>query len=399
MKILLSINDSMGHLLPAIRFAQIAQRLGHGVVVVSAECHSALLDLYGIEHIPVTNSGTTFMATWDWYGVDTVASEVRVFDSVVERIRPDVVICGPLAISAMIFAERRKLPVGIIGYSTYLYPALNDDDTTRWWRLNSISGFYNAARTHLGLPEVSAHPDSTPLIGDAYLLRNVPEFTGPSSLPPQVMHVGGLHLDPGAGHGRARAFAQQWRSKGRRVVYVQMGRLFEKSEIWTTLMAALELLGMAAIADTGRSDYLHDESAIPPHCFVSRFVSLGDVADLVDAVICSGHGASLLGAMSQQKPLACLPTSADSKELADRVVACGLGVRLDPMQSPGPLAVALQGFFDQQKSGHFDGCLRQFHDALAVWIDKEEAVIDAMLMRLESIAVKRRTASVIDPCF
>jgi hypothetical protein len=379
--------------------ASAMRSIGVGVVVVSAECHSALLDLYGIEHIPFTNRGTTFMATWDWYGVDTVASEVRVFDSVVERIRPDVVICGPLAISAMIFAERRKLPVGIIGYSTYLYPALNDDDTTRWWRLNSISGFYNAARTHLGLPEVSAHPDSTPLIGDAYLLRNVPEFTGPSSLPPQVMHVGGLHLDPGAGHGRARAFAQQWRSKGRRVVYVQMGRLFEKSEIWTTLMAALELLGMAAIADTGRSDYLHDESAIPPHCFVSRFVSLGDVADLVDAVICSGHGASLLGAMSQQKPLACLPTSADSKELADRVVACGLGVRLDPMQSPDLLAVALQGFFDQQKKGCFSGSLRQFHDALAVWIDKEETVIDAMLMRLESIAVKRRATSVIDPCF
>lgn len=397
MKLLLTIQDSMGHLLPSIRFAQRVQGLGHDVVAVSADRHGALLDQHGIDHVPVTNAGGAFMSTWDWYVVDSVATQVRVFESMVDRLRPDAVICGPLAISAMIFAERQGLPVGIIGYSTYLYPALDDLDATRWWRLRSITDFYNAGRAALGLRPVAADPAATPLIGDAYLLRNVPEFTGPGRLPAPVLHVGGLHAEPGAGHVRARAFARHWRAQGRRVVFVQIGRLFHKAALWTRLMTALDALGLAAIADTGRSDYLSGGEDVPPHCFATRFVSIGDVADLVDGVICSGHGASLLGALSHRKPLVCLPTSADSVELAERAAACGLGVHLDAEQPQEYLIPALGDALDRAAAGRFDPPLRRFHDALAAWTDKEEAVIATMLARLDGTGMIGRAASIAFP--
>lgn len=392
MRLLLTIQDSMGHLLPSIRFAQRAQGLGHEVVAVSADRHGALLDQYGIEHVPVTNAGGAFMSTWDWYVVDSVATQVRVFESMADRLRPDAVICGPLAISALIFAERQGLPVGMIGYSTYLYPALDDVDATRWWRLRSITDFYNAARTALGLRAVAADPVATPLLGDVCLLRNVPEFTGPGRLPDRVLHVGGLHVEPGAGHARARAFARHWRARGRRVMFVQIGRLFHKADLWTHLMAALDALGIAVIADTGRADYLTGGEDVPSHCLAARFVSIGDVADLVDAVICSGHGASLLGALSHRKPLVCLPTSADSVELAQRVAACGLGVQLDAEQPLERLTPALRAAFDRAAAGTFDEALRRFHDALAAWTGREEAVIAALLARLETAGTHKRSA-------
>ena len=393
MRLLLTIQDSMGHLLPSIRFAQAAQALGHDVVAVSADRHGALLDQSGIPHISVTNADNAFMSMGDWYVVETVKTQVRVFDSVVEQVRPDAVVCGPLAISALIFAERQALPVAVLGYSTYLYPGIDDTNETRWWRLRSITGYYNVARAGLGLLPLTADPERTPLLGDCYLLRNVPEFTGPLRLPASVFHVGGLHGEPGAGHYAARAFARRCREQGRRVVFVQIGRLFRKGDLWPRLIAALDALGLAAIADVGRSDYLPENPELPPHCFAARFVSLGDVADLVDAVICSGHGASLLGGMSHRKPIACLPTSADSVELAERVVACGLGVSIDASQAADGLAAGLRDFLRRHEAGGFDASLQRYCALLGEWRAQEGPVIANVLARLQLMRTDRVAAA------
>ena len=383
----------MGHLLPSIRFAQAVQALGHDVVAVSADRHGALLDQSGISHIPVTNAENPFMSMGDWYVVETVKTQVRVFDSLLERVRPDAVVCGPLAISALIFAERHALPVAILGYSTYLYPGIDDASETRWWRLRSITGFYNAARAGLGLPPLTADPERTPLIGDCYLLRNVPEFTGPLRLPELVFHVGGLHGEPGAGQVAARAFARRCREQGRRVVFVQIGRLFRHGDLWPRLMAALDALGLAAIADVGRCDYLPETPDLPAHCFATRFVSLGDVADLVDAMVCSGHGASLLGCMSHRKPIACVPTSADLVELAERVAACGLGVSIDASQASDGLAASLREFLRRHEAGAFDASLERYCALLGEWKAQEGPVIASILERLQLARTDRAAAA------
>lgn len=392
MRLLLAIQDSMGHLLPSIRFGQIAQALGHGVVAVSADRHGALLDQSGIEHFPVRNADGPFMAMTDWYNVETVKVQVRVFDSIVEQVQPDAVVCGPLAISAMIFAERHSLPVGVLGYSTYLYPGVDEAAEGRSWRLRSITGFYNTARAALGMGPVAADPESSPLIGDCHLLRNVPEFTGPDRLPSSVLHVGGLHGEPGAGHFAAREFALGWKARGRRIVFVQIGRLFGDGQLWRRLTVALDRLGLAAIADTGRADYLRESADLPAHCFVTRFASIGDVADLVDAVICSGHGASLLGAMTHRKPIAFLPTTADTAELAERAVACGLGVNIDSSLDSDGLASRLREFLDRGDGGAFEQGLELYCASLRRWKSKEPEVVAEMLARLMEIRRARAPA-------
>ncbi|HEY5722748.1 MAG TPA: hypothetical protein VIT45_10535 [Allosphingosinicella sp.] len=392
MKLMLAIQDSMGHLLPSIRFAQQAQKLGHEIVAVSSDRHGALLDQSGIPHIPVTNADNPFMSMGDWYAVDVVKTQVRVFDTLVDRLKPDAVVCGPLAISAFMFAERQALPLAVIGYASYLYPGIGDSDETRWWRLRSITGFYNAARAGLGLRPLAADPERTPLIGDCYMLRNVPEFTGPAQLPASVFHVGGLHAEPGAGAYSARAFAERWRDRGRRVVFLQIGRLFGKVDLWPRLTAALDALGLAAIADVGRCDYLPEDAQFPDHCFGARFISLGDVADLVDFILCSGHGASLLGGMSHGKPLACLPTSADSVELAARIAELGLGASLDWRQPTDGIAADLRVFLQRHDAGGFDPALERFGGLLGEWKAREGAVITGVLERLQAIRTDRAAA-------
>ncbi|MGA9583092.1 MAG: hypothetical protein WBR13_14110 [Allosphingosinicella sp.] len=392
MRLLLAIQDSMGHLLPSIRFGQLVQALGHGVVAVSADRHGALLDQSGIEHIPVRNADGPFMSMTDWYNVETVKVQVRVLDSLVEQVQPDAVVCGPLAISAMIFAERHSLPVGVLGYSTYLYPGLDETAEGRSWRLRSITGFYNSARAALGMAPVAADPESSPLIGDCHLLRNVPEFTGPARLPESVLHVGALHGEPGAGHFAAREFARHWRARGRRIVFVQIGRLFGEGDLWRRLTIALDRLGLAAIADTGRADYLRESADQPAHCFATRFASIGDVVDLVDAVICSGHGASLLGAMTHRKPIACLPTTADTVELADRAAACGLGVSIDSSLDSDALQTRLREFLDRHAAGAFDQSLERYCASLGRWKSREPEVVAAMLERLMEIRRARAPA-------
>lgn len=382
MRLLLVIQDSMGHLLPSIRFGQHAQALGHQVLAVSSDRHMAIMDQFGVEHVSVYNADVPFLSTRDWYLVETVKTQVRVLHEVAERFRPDAIVCGPLAISAFIMAEQLDLPVGIIGYSTLLYPGLGDDDPTRRWRIHSITGFYNEARRALGLGIVKPDPVTTPLLGDCWMIRNVAEFTGDVRLHDKILHVGGLNIEPKSGHAAARHFARQWREAGRSVVFVQLGRLFEKQHIWHRLLTALDAQGYAILADTGRSDYLPDGVDVPRHCFAARFLCLGDVADLVDAVICSGHSASLIGAINHRLPMAFLPTSADSVELATRAKQCGLGAVIDAKQSAADIAADLHLFFRRQRAGAFDPALAGFAEQFGQARLGERPLVAEVLGRL-----------------
>ena len=70
-----------------------------------------------------------------------------------------------------------------------------------------------------------------------------------------------------------------------------------------------------------------------------------------DAVICSGHTAVVLGAITHRKPLLCIPTSADAEESAARVSRCGLGAKIDHQAELHPESLAR--FFEQVDRGDF----------------------------------------------
>jgi hypothetical protein len=371
---------SMGHLLPAIRLARLVQDRGHQVRFVASDIYSGVLDLHGLPHVPVSNSNLPFLSTYDWYDVNTVGIQVRLLHTLVDRDPPDVVITGPLGLAAFIVAESRSLLVVVLGYGEYLYPGLRDQDPIRWWRLRTVTDYYNDSRRALGLKSVEALPDTSPLLGGLYLLRGVPQFTSPRLLPPQVRHVGGLYWEPEYQNPAMERFLDRCRKHDQRIVYVQLGRLFGKSWVWTRLMNLLGELGVACVADVGRADYLQDDPHSYPHCFACRFAPLGSVTG-ADAVICSGHTASVLGAMTHRTPLLCIPTSADAEESADRVVQCGLGMKINYERE---LTVdQLQRFLRRADGGDFAVGLRRFSDYLETWKTAEPELGDIALPLIE----------------
>ena len=190
MKHLFVVQASFGHLLPAMRLARLVLERGHEALFVASDQYSALLDAHGLEHVAVANTGMPFLSTYDWYDVTTVGIQVELLRKIVEQHRPDVLVTGPLGLSTFMAAELRSLPVVVIGYGEYLYPGVGDLDPGRWWRLRTITSFYNACRRAQGLAPVEAEPETSPLLGSRYLLRNVPQFTSPSELPARVTSAG-----------------------------------------------------------------------------------------------------------------------------------------------------------------------------------------------------------------
>jgi UDP:flavonoid glycosyltransferase YjiC (YdhE family) len=373
MKYLFIVQASFGHLLPALRLAELVLERGHEALFVASDQYSALLDQRGLQHLPVTNTGHPFLSTYDWYDPGTVGIQVRLLGKIVERYRPDVLVTGPLGLATFMIAELRSLPVLVLGYGEFLYPGVGDDNPTRWWRLRTVTSFYNQCRKEHGLEPIEADPETTPLLGDCYLSRNVPEFTTPAELPARVRHVGGLYWEPAYRNPRMERFVRGEEARGRRRVYVQIGRLFDKTWVWARLMNVLDELGVACVADTGRADYLDSAGDAFPSCFQARFVPVGSVA-AADAVICSGHTAVILGAITHRKPLLCIPTSADADECAERVAQCGLGAKIHYKTEFN--ADSFQRFFDRVDRGEFRAALARFSGHLEAWKRAERSLGD-----------------------
>ncbi|XXX72209.1 hypothetical protein WMF30_31635 [Sorangium sp. So ce134] len=379
MKHLFAVHASFGHLLPAMRLAELVLDRGHEALFVASDRYSALLDLHRLEHVAISNTGRPFLSTHDWYDVGTVGIQVQLLSKIVEQYQPDVLVTGPLGLATFMVAELHSIPAVVLGYGEYLYPGLRDADRTRWWRLRTITSFYNECRKAQGLEPVEADPEVSPLLGACYLLRNVPEFTSPPELPARVRHVGGLYWEPTVRDPRVRRFVKASRGRYRRVVYVQMGRLFDKPWIWTRLMSALDELGIACVADLDRADYLQDIRQAPPNALVARFAPVGSVEG-ADAVICTGHTAAVLGAITHRKPLLCIPTSADTDEIAARVSQCGLGTTLS--YGDGLHRASFERFFEQVDRGDFTPGLTRFHDYLEDWKQTEASLGDIGLSLL-----------------
>lgn len=373
---LFAVQATFGHVLPAIRLARLMLARGHDAVFALSDRYGALMDLYGIEHVPVSNTGLPFLATHDWYDPGTVALQVRVLSGLVDRIRPDVLVAGPLGLATFIVAEQRSLPTVVIGYGEHLYPGVNDRDPTRWWRLKTLTNFYNAARQVHGLPPVPPDPLESPLLGSAYLLRGVPQFTSPVEPPPLVRHVGGLYWEPEVQDVRLAQFIEAGRARGQRLVYAQIGRLFEKPWIWTRLMDALSDADVACVADTGRADYLRDGAPSYPACYATRFASVGGVPG-ADAVICSGQTAAVLGAITHQRPLLCVPSSADADEMASRVVACGIGIKVNVESELN--RDTIERFLTRVHGGEFAPGLARLRAHLQEWALAEPSLGDVAL--------------------
>ena len=334
-KFLFAPLSSFGYLFPAIKLAHLLMERGDDVRFLTTIRYEPLLRLYGIPTFGISNNRSEhpFLHPPLWYDDPFLEDVAAVFDQVVNYLRPDAIISTPLTLPAFISAERHAIPLIIIGFSDYLFPALGEQDAGKVWRLGEFSGFYNRARARLHLPPVSAAAETTPLIGDRHLIRNIPELDGGRhTLPPQVAYAGGLYWEP---EYHNPALARFLAAGAEPVVYVQLGRLFADGAVWGQLLTIFEQLPYRFIIDVGRADYLAHTVRIPPNLFLAPFIPLGKYADAVQLVLCTAQSTSVIGAILHGKPIVSMPHSDDAKELTVKIEAHQIGRRVEELSVGG----------------------------------------------------------------
>jgi len=325
MKYLFFVHASNGHVLSAVKLAHSLIKRGHDVRFLVAQEYLITLQMYGIEAVGVTNQPNMFNASNDWFEKGPCLDQIRLLETAIEDYQPDTLVTNPLAISAFIVAEKHELRTMVLGYCEYLYPVLNTQRTVKHWRMESITKHYNDLRSELGMAPVTPDAGTSPLIGDVHLLRSTHEFNGNEAVPDQVMPVGPLYMEPTYTYPALDKFIDAHRDEGRRVLYIQVGRLFDHADVFHNMIETLIDQDIAAVVDLGRCDYdtktLEDSDLF----FTAPFIPVGHVADRIDTVVCSTQTTSVVGAISNGMQLICTPYSADSRELAQRVAIQGVG--------------------------------------------------------------------------
>lgn len=333
-KFLVAPLSSFGYLFPAIKLAHLLMARGDDVRFLTSIRYEPLLRLYGIPTFGISNNRSEhpFLHPPLWYDDPFLEDVAAVFDQVVNYFRPDAIISTPLTLPAFISAERHAIPLIVIGFSEYLFPALGEQHAGKAWRLGQFTGFYNKARARLHLLPVPASAEATPLIGDRYLIRNIPELDDARVLPPQVAYVGGLYWEP---EYHNPALARFLAAGDEPVVYVQLGRLFADGVVWGQLLTIFEQLPYRFLVDVGRADYLAHTARLPANLFLAPFIPLGKYATAVRLVLCTAQSTAVIGAILHGKPIVSLPHSDDAKELTLKIEAHQIGRRIEELSVAG----------------------------------------------------------------
>lgn len=332
--------SSFGYLFPAVRVAHALLERGDDARLLTSIRYEPLLQLYGIPTFGVSNNRSEhpFLYPPLWYDDPHLEEVVAAFDRVIDHMRPDAIISTPLTLPAFICAERHSIPLVVIGFSEYLFPGIGEQNSTKAWRLGEFTGFYNNARARLGRPPVPVSAEATPLLGDRYLIRNIPELDDARALPARAVYAGGLYWEPEYHNPALARFLGEGQTP---VVYVQLGRLFNDGALWGQLITILEELPYRFLVDVGRADYLAHTPRRPANVFIAPFIPLGKYAGVVDCVLCSAQSTSVIAAILHGKPIVSLPHSDDAKELTVKIEAHQIGRRLSEVS-----AAALRDCFD-----------------------------------------------------
>ena len=355
------VSSSYGHLLPAIRLAHVLQRHRKEVLFVTARENQLLFDSYGIKCVAASNQPHPFLSTYDWYDAQVGVQQYRFIRQVVEEYQPDTIIATPLVMPAFALAETCNIPLVVLGYCEYLFPSPGDEKSSKQWRIESITNHYNALRELLGLAPVAADPARSPLKGDKYLIRSVPQFTAQKDLPSTVEFVGSLLWETQYINHELDRFVVHGRGRGRPLFFLQIGRLFEDRKLWPALVQVLGRMPVDFIVDMGRSDYITEHGEFPENFYLHPFVPLSYVRDDVAGVICGGQTTSVVSAIYYGKPVLGIPNSGDGAEVIQRIIGNGIGAGL--FQQEDIREENFMHFLREIEKGRFAdrlGCFQQY---------------------------------------
>jgi UDP:flavonoid glycosyltransferase YjiC (YdhE family) len=312
--------SGLGFLYPSIRLAHILQKNSHHVLFVSTDEHSITLANYGMDHIPVKSNIRRFLDLHRWGYPDNVINDYSILSKIIDQYHPDAIVTSPLAIISFILGQKYQIPIINIGFCEYLFPAKLQDNYNKQWRIEKFTEVCNSFRAQLRLPLIEKSNIDSPLIGTKYLLRSVPALNDDITLPDQVTCIGDLYFEPVYINRPLSNFLAHSKATKKRVVYMQLGRLFHDVNVWRKLLSTLANF----IVDTGRADYSISDAKKYNNFFTSHFIPIGAVKNDIDFVICTGQTTSVISSIIHDKQILAIPHSGDSVELSNRLVSKNL---------------------------------------------------------------------------
>ncbi|MBB4687712.1 glycosyltransferase [Amycolatopsis jiangsuensis] len=115
-----------------------------------------------------------------------------------------------------------------------------------------------------------------------------------------------------------------------RTVYVTLGTTYNgRPGVLEEMVSALRGESVNVVVTIGRDGDRSRFGEQPEHVRIENFVPQEQVLPSVDAVVCHGGSATVLGALAHGVPLVVLPLAADHFEVAEQISAAETGVVVD----------------------------------------------------------------------
>jgi UDP:flavonoid glycosyltransferase YjiC (YdhE family) len=358
MRFLFCSLDSLGTLFPSMGLALALEERGHDVAFVTSLARQDVLAASGLRRIgrEAAADGPSFLVR-RWAEKEEIALQVKHIEHALRVFPADVLVGQQLTFGPLIAAERRAIPLAMIGYASYLWPSgseeaaeSGEDGTDRaerrdrlQWRYRDMLGHLNRARALFRLPPLDLPWAASPMLGDLFLLRTIPSLEKDwLDLPARVHLVGDCLWEP---EGPADAALEGWLERaeksGRPLVYLHHGQFFGDPIFLAALVEAARQLDLWVAASAGRmGEPIGD---LPERFFVRDHVPQQAVLPRAAAVVASGHSTVALGALSAGLPSLLVCSGGEQPEIGFRWREAGVSRILRPEEAtPASLCAGIE---------------------------------------------------------
>jgi len=329
MRVLFTILPLSGHFYPLVPFARALAAAGHDVAFAApaffaspvagadfrffpAGLAQTIDELYPRSHTlsnpeKVTFWRELFTDLWPRHTIPDLLALASTW-------QPDLIVRENMEYGGCIAAERLGLPhAGVV--------------------INAVAEFIPADRLAAPLNALRAAHDLPPDSAMAMLHRYLQLCPFPPGLrDPALPEIPTTHyLRPMLGDRSGPEEVPPWVETlpDHPVVYLGLGTLFNKPEIFRAVIAGLRDEALTLIVTVGRDQDPADYGLQPENVHIERYIPLSLLLSRCDLVINNGGSGTLVAALSHGLPLVVVPIAADHPANAARVAALGLGSVVD----------------------------------------------------------------------
>jgi UDP:flavonoid glycosyltransferase YjiC (YdhE family) len=319
-----------GSLGPSIGIAKNLTHRGHQVAFLSETFAVPWLNKEGLVYIPNVPDRPTGFDARLWYDAAGITFQCAYIADAVRAFRPDVLVGHQLTVGPYIVHEVLGIPLAVIGLAAWMYPTRSGSGlwllrNESQWRHDQFVARLNNAGGCLGLPPLDLNIKETPVQGDLFLLRSVPELERQIDDLPSRVHLIGAAIESLP---VLPSDLDQWLSYPGQYLYVQPGRTFGGPRFLDSIIATFGDASFRVIVDSSNIDGGLPER-LPPNFFARPGICESAVLNRVSAVVSTGHSTTVLAALCHGVPMLLFPNGSGTTDIAARCLAANVAIVSD----------------------------------------------------------------------